>query len=92
MSSVWVPILPSLKGFTQKIEGEARSASQRGGKVATEEFGKAGEASGRSLADGLKRQQALVSSASKTLGDARTSEANASGAVKTAELETAAPA
>lgn len=87
MSSVWVPILPSLKGFTQKIEGEARSASQRGGKVATEEFGKAGEASGRSLADGLKRQQALVSSASKTLGDARTSEANASGAVKTAELE-----
>ena len=87
MSSVWVPVLPSLKGFTQKIEGEARSASQRGGKVATEEFGKAGEASGRSLADGLKRQQALVSSASKTLGDARKSEAAASGAVKTAELE-----
>ncbi|WP_291479819.1 tape measure protein [Corynebacterium sp.] len=87
MSSVWVPILPSLKGFTQKIEGEARSASQRGGKVATEEFGKAGEASGRSLADGLKRQQALVSAASKTLGDARTAEANAAGAVKTAELE-----
>ncbi|MDN6707037.1 phage tail tape measure protein [Corynebacterium glyciniphilum] len=87
MSSVWVPILPSLKGFTQKIEGEARSASQRGGKVATEEFGKAGESSGKAMADGLKRQQALVSRASKTVGDARKAEANASGAVRTAELE-----
>ncbi|MGP9725544.1 phage tail tape measure protein [Corynebacterium sp. AOP40-9SA-29] len=87
MSSVWVPILPSLKGFTQKIEGEARSASQRGGKVATDEFGKAGESSGKAMADGLKRQQALVSSASKTVGDARKAEANASGAVRTAELE-----
>ncbi|WP_145941755.1 phage tail tape measure protein [Corynebacterium glyciniphilum] len=87
MSSVWVPILPSLKGFTQKIEGEARSASQRGGKVATDEFGKAGESSGKAMADGLKRQQALVSRASKTVGDARKAEANASGAVRTAELE-----
>lgn len=85
--SVWVPVLPSLKGFAKAVEGEARSAAKRGGAATADEFGKAGAAAGKSLADGLAKQAKAVESASAKLGSARDAEVTASGNVRKAELE-----
>ena len=86
-NTVWIPVLPSLKGFAKKVEGEARTAAKAGGGAVSDEFGKAGDAAGKSVADGLKRQSGNVTQASKKLADARTAEVNASGKVAKAEQD-----
>lgn len=48
-------VVPTMRGFRQKVNAESKAAAQAGGKSITSEFGKTGVQAGRALGQNFKR-------------------------------------
>ncbi|QOV99503.1 aggregation-promoting factor C-terminal-like domain-containing protein [Rhodococcus pyridinivorans] len=71
---VWVPVLPSLRGFARQLDSEGRKAGESAGRSTAE-----------AMADAIAKGQKAVQAASAAVEKARAREADAAGRVRTAE-------
>lgn len=87
--TVWIPILPQMRGFAASMVEGTGAASKQASAALTAEMAKAGEAAGKAAADGLGKGVKDVEAASQKLGAARKAEGEAAKQVKAAETELA---
>lgn len=71
---VWVPVLPSLRGFARQLQDEGRRAGEAAGKDTAE-----------AMAASVAKGQAAVQKATSAIEKARNREADAAGRVRVAE-------
>ncbi|AIT62183.1 phage tail tape measure protein [Corynebacterium doosanense] len=81
-STVWVPVLASMKGFVAEVNKGANTASKSAGQTLEKGLGAAGAAGGKSAADQLA---SAVESQTKKVVAARTREAGAASALQVEE-------
>lgn len=89
--TVWVDVLPSMRGFATSLVKSASSAGRKAGQAATKELDASTKGAGQKVADnlteGLAQAQAEVEKVSAALATARDREADAAGKVRVAEAQ-----
>ncbi|AXQ65140.1 tape measure protein [Gordonia phage Schmidt] len=85
--AVWVPVLPSMRGFAAALVDGTGAASKSAAQRLETDFAAAGQRAGKSAADGIAKAQKDVERATDKLVTARNREQDAAGKVRVAEAQ-----